>query len=295
MSWRTVILTKDAKLSLRMNHLVVANETITKIPLVELGVLIIENPNIVVSLHLLNGLADNKITVIICDQKHIPCTTVNGIYGHHRQSKILLQQFNWLDEHKGRLWQISVQQKINNQAKLLEFIESTGKEELIDFKQDVVLHDRTNREGHAAKVYFNRLFDAEFVRGHEDPRNWALNYGYSVLHAIIARTIVSKGYLTEIGIHHINEYNQQNLASDFIEVFRPIVDAIVYKQIDSSFETAHRRALLKMLDKKIYIRNGEYFLPQAIQIYIENCLLYLRTGDEHKLIFPKLEYKKLSQ
>lgn len=276
-----------------MNHLVVTSDQITKIPLVELGTLIIENPNMVISIHLLNALAENKTTVIICDQAHNPSITVQAIYGHHRQSKNIQQQFLWTDERKGVLWKKIIEQKINNQGKLLRYLDKNGDEDLFGFMQQVTPHDQTNREGHAAKVYFNRIFGEGFIRGNENPKNWALNYGYSIVHAIISRIIVSKGYLTELGIHHVNEYNQFNLASDFIEVFRPIIDLVVHDCIQGKFEKEEKRRLVNLLNEKIFIRNGEHFLQQAIQIYIDNCIHYLNIGDETKLVFPDLNYKKI--
>lgn len=276
-----------------MNHLVVTSDQITKIPLVELGILIIENPNMVISIHLLNALAENKTTVIICDQAHNPSITVQAIYGHHRQSKNIQQQFLWTDERKGVLWKKIIEQKINNQGKLLRYLDKNGDEDLFGFMQQVTPHDQTNREGHAAKVYFNRIFGEGFIRGNENPKNWALNYGYSIVHAIISRLIVSKGYLTELGIHHVNEYNQFNLASDFIEVFRPIIDLVVHDCIQEKFEKEEKRRLVNLLNEKIFIRNGEHFLQQAIQIYIDNCIHYLNIGDETKLVFPDLNYKKI--
>lgn len=291
MTWRTVVLSKEAKLGLRMNNLVITNENVVKVPLVELGLLIIENPNIVTTVHLLNALAANKTTVILCDQTHNPSTVVHSIYGHHRQSKNIIKQMNWDDERKGVLWQKIVQHKILNQSKVLSAIGKVGAEELEQFAQDVVPHDKTNREGHAAKVYFNRLFGNDFTRNNENSENAGLNYGYAIIHALIVRTIVGKGYLSEVGIHHINEYNQYNLASDFIEVFRPLIDYIVVTLIDGPFDKSHRRALLDVLNKKIFIRNGEYFLSQVIQIYIEHCIHFLNQGDEESLLFPHLVFK----
>lgn len=292
MSWRTIILSKESKVSLRMNHLVITAEEVEKIPLVEIGIVIIENPNIILTGHIINALSDNKITTIICDQKHMPSAFLHTIYGHHRQSKHLQQQFNWSEERKGILWKKIIQQKVFNQGRVLFYFEKDGFEDLKGFIEYVEPHDVTNREGHAAKVYFNRLFGNDFIRGYEDPINWGLNYGYALLHALITRQIVSKGYLTEIGIHHINEFNQFNFASDLIEIFRPMVDYIVYSHVGDYFGKAEKRKITEILNKKIIIRNGEHFLSQAIQIFIDSCIHYLNTGDEDKLLFPDIRFEK---
>jgi CRISP-associated protein Cas1 len=291
-SWRTVVLAKEAKLSLRMNNLVVTNDNVVKIPLVELGILIIENPNIVLTIHLLNALVANKTTIVICDQTHNPSATITAIYGHHRQSKNIMHQISWTDERKAILWQKIIQHKIANQAKVLKALSKEGSGILEEFVKEVALDDATNREGHAAKVYFNRLFGNEFTRDEINSQNAALNYGYAVLHSLIVRTIVSKGYLTELGIHHINEFNQYNLASDFIEIFRPLVDYIVATSVTTTFEKEQRRQLINVLDEKVYIRNGEHFLSQVVQIFIEQCIQFLNQGEEEKLLFPHLVFKK---
>lgn len=293
MTWRTVILTRESKVSLRLNHLIVTSEEVSKIPLSEIGVVIIENPNIMLSGHILNALSENKIMTLLCDQQHNPAAFLLPVYGHHRQSKILKSQFGWLDEQKGALWQKIIKEKIMNQARLLDYFNKNGYDELSFFSKQVENHDSTNREGHAAKVYFNRLFGNQFYRGYEDVQNWGLNYGYSILHSLFARHIVSKGHLTEIGIHHTNEFNQYNLASDLMEVFRPIVDFIVATNISECFGKEERRSITNMLQYKIFIRNGEQFLSQCIQIYLEGCLHYLNTGEENRLFFPAIEFDRI--
>lgn len=275
-----------------MNQLVVTNEEVTSIPIGEVGIVIIENPNIVMTGHILNALSDNKITTILCDQKHNPSTFLHTIYGHHRQSKHLQAQFNWNEMYKGRLWQEITKQKIYNQGRVLFHLEKEGVDELRELIAGVELHDITNREGHAAKVYFHRLFGADFTRGDEETINWGLNYGYAILHALITRQIVSKGYLSEIGIHHKNEYNQFNLASDFIEIFRPIVDYLVFHYVDGYLGKVEKRKIIGMFEQKVFIRNGAHYLPQAIQIFIDGCFNFLNTGDEKKLYFPDLQLNK---
>lgn len=293
MTWRTIILSRESKVSLRLNHLVVAAEEVVKVPLTEIGMVIVENPNIVLTGHIINALSENKITTIICNQKHIPSVFLHTVYGHHRQSKLLLQQFNWEEKIKGDLWKEIIKNKIFNQARLLFYLEKDGFEELKTFISQVDPHDQTNREGHAAKVYFNRLFGKDFIRDGEDAINWGLNYGYALLHALITRQIVSKGYLSEMGIHHINEYNQFNFASDLIEVFRPIVDYIVVCNVEQYFGKEEKRKITEMFNQKIFIRNGEHFLNQAIQIFIDSCILFLNTGDKGKLLFPDIRFENI--
>lgn len=291
MSWRTVILSNESKVSLRMNHLIVAGETIATIPLDELGVLLIENPNITLTGHVVNTLADKKVTTIICDKKHYPSTVMHSVFGHHRQSKKIKEQFAWPEERKNILWRELIKNKIINQQRLLDYFDLAGADAMSELINDVQLGDRTNREGVAAKQYFIALFGIEFTRSSEDVQNWALNYGYSIIHSLFSRQLIGKGLLTELGIHHSNEYNSHNLASDFMEVFRPLVDFIVYQYIRGQhFGKDERRKVIKLMEYKVWIRDGNYYLNQCVQIYLDQMVAFMNTGDEKYLKFPQVDY-----
>lgn len=291
MTWRTVILSADSKLSLRMNHLVVAGEEVVRIPLSEIGTVIIENPNIVLTGHIINALSENRITTILCDTYHNPKSHINLVYGHHRQSKIIKEQFDWSTEMKDYLWKHIIKQKIYNQQQVLLRYNKEEKYEMFDnYIEEVQPGDITNREGHAAKVYFNQLFGPGFIRSYEDPVNWALNYGYSLILSLFNRTIVSKGLLTEVGIHHTNQFNQFNLASDFMEVYRPMVDYIVKKSVHEYFGPKEKRGLIEIFNSKVYIRNSKHYLPNSVNLYVEGLSKFLLSGDVKKMVFPEFEY-----
>lgn len=290
MGWRTIILTKEAKLSLRMNHLVVKGDETATIPLEEINSIIIENPSIALTGHLMNALTTAKIHVVLCDQVHLPITTVQSIYGHHRQAKHIAQQIAWLDERKAELWQILIVHKLQNQAALLRYLHLEGYQKIDELISNVTLNDETNREGHGAKIYFHQLFGHHFIRGYGDGINAGLNYGYTLLHSLFARLIVSKGYLTELGIFHKNEYNSFNFASDLMEIFRPLVDYTVYNLKIDFFTKEERRALIQLLECKVEIRGSLYYLTQAVQIFLDGCIHFLNTGSKEKMYFPRLHY-----
>lgn len=291
MGWRTVILTKESKLSLRMNHLVVASDETKTIFLEEINSLIIENPSISITGHVMNALVEAKIHVILCDKSHLPMTNIQSIYGHHRQSKHIGQQINWIEARKELLWKILIEQKLTNQANLLEHFQLDGYEQMKELINNVELGDATNREGYGAKIYFHKMYGNHFIRGYDDAINAGLNYGYALLHSLFARLIVSKGYLMEIGVFHKNEYNQYNLASDLMEIFRPIVDGIVYSSDEEIFTKNSRRNLIHLFEYKIDIRGKQYYLTQAAQIFVDSCMEYLNTGNKGHLQLPKLDYK----
>ncbi|TDM14020.1 type II CRISPR-associated endonuclease Cas1 [Macrococcus bovicus] len=291
MSFRTVIITKESKLSLRMNHLVIKSDTLVQVPISEICCLIIENPNITMTGHLMNVLTENKIMTIICDKKHLPQTFLHSVYGHHRQSRLIEQQMNWQKSHKERLWQLIIQKKIMYQKQVLNHYFRQLDLTMFDrYAEETTSGDSTNREGHAAKVYFNIIFGNEITRETEHVKNAGLDYGYQILLAIFARTIVSKGYLTEIGIKHRNEFNLYNLASDLMEVMRPLVDYIVLKNVVNEFEKDEKRKIVDVLNCKVVINNKLYYLVHAIEIYVESVFKYLSTGNEKYIKFPSWKY-----
>jgi len=287
MTWRTVLLTENSKISLRLNHLVVQSDEVVTIPLNEIGHVVIENPSIVMTGHILNALSKHKITTIICDTKYMPYSHLNLIYGHHRQAKVIKEQINWKPSRKDILWQQIIKHKITNQKNTLKKISLEETYEIFDkYIEDVQLADETNREGHAAKVYFNLLFGMNFIRGRDTPINWALNYGYSLLLSLFTRILTTKGLLTEIGIHHRNQYNHYNLASDFMEVYRPLVDYIVKLEVETEFTKGEKRKLLNIFNKKVVIKKRNQYLANSIEIYVDSLIKYMRTGKISNLSFP---------
>lgn len=287
MSWRTLVIQTEAKLSLRMGHLIIQKDEPRDIPLEDIDILLIENQACLITGPLLNALASHKITTILCDAHHQPSTVVQALYGHHRQAKKIPIQISWLQKRKERLWQLVIQHKITMQQDVLSMFDPASNS-LQDHIAAVQLNDQTNREGHAAKIYWHELFNKEFTRGKEDVLNYGLNYGYGILLAIVSRVIVSKGYLTELGINHCNEYNPYNLACDFMEVFRPIVDQYVKQVIDNEFGSSERLAITQFVNHQVLIKKRRHYLSRAIDIYIESMTKYLQTGDETVLEFPRM-------
>ncbi|WP_086428211.1 type II CRISPR-associated endonuclease Cas1 [Staphylococcus cornubiensis] len=291
MSFRTVIITKESKLSLRMNQLIVKNENLSRIPLNEILCLVIEHPNVSMTGHLMNALSDRKIVTILCNTKHLPNSLLLPLFGHHRQARHIQKQINWQNDRKAGLWQLLIKHKILNQKQVVQECFKESNTGLFDtFANSVALDDSTNREGHAAKVYFNIILDSGHARGDDSAQNAAMDYGYQVLLAIVARTIVSKGYLTELGIKHHNEFNVYNLASDFMEIFRPIIDYLVLKNVAQQFGTDQKRAILNILNIKLMIDNRRYYFMNAVEIYVDSLFKYLSTGDKEAIKIPTWTY-----
>ena len=283
MGWRTVVVNKNCKLSYKNDYLVIRSENLQMIHLSEINLIIIENGMVSITSYLINELINNKIKIIFCDEKHNPAGEVMPYYGSFNTSKKVLNQVKWNKEKKDYVWQQIVKQKIHNQAMVLKKLEICGYEKLLEFENEVEIADKTKREGHAAKVYFNLLYGRDFIRGGCDNINSALDYGYSIILSTMNKEIVSKGYITQLGINHRNEFNEFNLSCDLMEPFRPLIDIIVYENIENDFDKKIKYKLINVLSIKVEIAGREQYVANAIPIYIQNVFNALEN-EESKIL-----------
>lgn len=282
MSFRTVVITKQSKISYKNRFLVVKQENDEKyIHLSEIDTIIIDSISVSISSYLLKELSDNKINIIFCDEKHNPFGELKSYYLAHNSSKKIIMQSKWTQKQKDELWQIIVKNKITNQALLLDKIKSKNYNLVLSYVSDVVIGDKTNREGHAAKVYFNSLFTKKFVRNENDDINASLNYGYAVLLSTFNKEIISNGYLTELGIHHKNEFNHFNLTCDFMEPFRIIIDNFVYYNKDREFNTDYKMDIVNIFNSKYKYNGKQYTLKDIIKLYTKNIFDYLENDKKY--------------
>ena len=284
MGWRTVVVNKNCKLSYKNDYLVIRSETLQMIHLSEINLIIVENGMVSITSYLINELINNKIKLIFCDEKHNPAGEVMSYYGAFNTSKKILKQTNWKEERKDLIWQQIIKNKIHNQAKVLKELKIENYEKLLEFETQVLPGDKTNREGHAAKVYFNLLFGRKFIRGENDNINSSLDYGYAIILSTMNKEIVSKGYITQLGINHKSEFNQFNLACDLMEPFRPLVDKIVYENCNLELNKNQKYKLIDVLNNKIEIGHKEQYVGNAIPIYIQSVFDALETEKESKIL-----------
>ena len=286
MGWRTVAINKNCKLSYKNDYLLIRSEKLEMIHLSEINMIIVENGMASITSYLINELANNKIKLIICNEKHTPSCEMVPYYGSFNTSKKVLIQSKWRKHTKDLAWQILVKYKIHNQAMLLKSLNKSDYKKMLDYEGQVQVADKTNREGHAAKVYFNQLFGKEFSRDDLNSINSALDYGYSILLSILSREIVSKGYITQLGINHKNEFNQFNLASDLMEIFRPLVDRVVYENKAMEFNKEFKYKLINMYNDIITIDNKEQYLSTAVSIFTKSVFNYLEknNNEESKIL-----------
>jgi len=284
MGWRTIVISQVCKLSYKNDYLLIRNEDLKMIHLSEINMIVIENGMVSITSYLISELMKQKISLIFCDEKHNPSCELLAYYGAYNTSKKVQYQAKWQEEQKQIAWKEIVKLKIFNQARLLKKLEISGYDKILEYINEVENDDRTNREGHAAKVYFNSLFGKEFTRDSDSNINKALDYGYSLLLSSFNREIVSKGYITQLGIKHKNEFNQFNLSCDLMEVFRPLVDEIVFSNKQSDFNTEFKIKLLNVFNLPIIIKNREQFLNNAISIFCNDFFNYMEDENLGKII-----------
>lgn len=283
MSFRTVVITKQSKLSYKNKYLAVKSDLDENyIHLSEIDTIIVDSIAVSISSYLLKELSDNKINIIFCDEKHNPFGELSSFYSSHNTSKKILMQTKWSSKQKDELWSLIVKNKIVNQAMLLNKIKSNNYDLVMSYVSEVRNGDKTNREAHAAKVYFNSLFTKSFIRNANDSINAALNYGYSVLLSNFNKEIVNNGYLTQLGIHHKSEFNQFNLACDFMEPFRPIIDRFVYYNQNREFDSKYKLDLINIFNSSFKYCGKVYTLKDIIKMYTKNILDCLSDNKKYK-------------
>lgn len=283
MGWRTIVVTKNCKLSYKNDYLIIRSETLQMIHLSEINLIIIENGMVSITSYLINELINNKIKLMFCDETHNPAGEIVPYYNSFNTSKKVQNQIKWKKTNKDEIWQQIVKHKIHNQAMLLRKLEIDGYNQLLEYEKNVEVGDKTNREGHAAKVYFNLLFGKKFIRGSKDDINISLDYGYSIILSTFNKEIVSKGYITQIGINHKNEYNPFNLSCDLMEPYRPLIDEIVYNNINNEFGKTQKYKLLDVLNRVVTFNNKEQYVSNAIPIYIQSVFNALENIKESKV------------
>lgn len=296
LSWRIVYVSEVDKLTLNINSLKVAKGDLeVKVPLGDIFAIVIEDLTVSLTARLITELSQYNILVIFCNQKHLPECVMHPINGHYSQYGQMKSQLNWDEKGKGILWRNIIKRKILNQLECMKYmqVENFRLEKMKTYSNSVSLFDRENIEGQAARYYFNSFFD-EFNRDNEDLiENAVLNYGYAILNAAIARTIVAKGLIPAIGIHHVGERNHFNLASDLIEPLRPLVDLYLLKNPPECFMTKeYRLELVNILHARVLIDGKMQTVIRAIGIMIQSVIDYFDTGDENKIKLPSLiKYK----
>lgn len=267
--------------------MVVRQDVTTKIYISEIAMVIIETTAVSLTASLLCELMKKKIKVIFCDEKRNPSSELISYYGCHDTSLKIRNQIQWSSADKALVWTEIVAEKIRKQADLLYYLNKTEADMLYEYVCEIEIGDVTNREGHAAKVYFNALFGKDFTRTMDISINAALNYGYGIILSAFTREIVANGYITQLGLFHDNRFNPFNLASDLMEVYRPRVDEMVYYMKPQQFETEEKRCILELLEQEVVIGGRCENINNAIKLYCRSVFEALNEHDPSMIKFYK--------
>lgn len=289
MSWRSVVISSSAKLDYQMGYLVVRKDVTQKVHLSEVGLVLIETTAVSLTAALLSELVKRKIKVIFCDEKRNPSSELLPYYGSHDTSAKIRKQIAWTEEIKSIVWTEIVSEKIRKQRDNLIYFGCEEAMMLQGYLEEIEYGDLTNREGHAAKVYFNALFGKDFSRTIDCNINAALNYGYSIILSTFNREIVTNGYLTQIGLFHDNMFNSYNLASDLMEPFRIIVDRLVREREWTIFEKEQKMLLVDLLNEDVKINGRNELVGNAIKIYCRSVFDALEENDVSLIKFYNYE------
>lgn len=286
MGWRTVIVNSHSKLSYSNNYLIYKSSTKTeKVHLSEIDILVLETTDIVLTTMLIKRLVDENILLLFCDDKRLPIGKLLPFYSRHDSSLQLSRQIEWDEVRKIEVWTEIISQKILNQMQHLnQLIFDEKAYSLMVLHEDLEPFDPTNREGHAARIYFNTLFGNGFSRSDSNDINIGLNYGYTLLLSVFAREIVKMGCMTQFGLKHSNQYNEFNLASDLMEPFRPLVDQIVYENRMQPFP-AMKRKLFDLFTNLYGYGNKEMYLTNIVSDYTKKVIKVLNNDEERIPIF----------
>jgi len=294
MAWRVVAIENPARLSLRDNQLVIAQDVEATLPIEDLDTLVLDSYGITTTANLLTALATKSTTTVICDEKHLPASVLLPYSQHSRQAKVSRQQLAMSQPLKKQLWQRVVEQKIVNQADVLRMV---GLDDMSIRKHasDVKSGDTSNRESIAARIYFDQLLD-DATRRKPIWHNAALNYGYAMVRSHIARHIAARGLVASQGIFHHNELNSFNLADDLIEPYRAAVDLYVLEKVaplhvgdrDASLTKHDRQLIIDILNYYVIMNGKKFMIKHAVERTVESFIECIEVKEARKLLLPKI-------
>ena len=289
---KSILIEKKTKLTCKDLQLKIKSETReASIPIEDIGFLVIDNPEVYVSIPALNLMVDNNTAVIICNPSHLPNGMFLNLNSHHVQQEIFKNQLAASQPLKKQLWQQTIIEKIKNQGRLLKTI-TKNKNNFEFLASKVMSGDTSNMEAVAANFYWKSFFENDFKRERfgDYPNNF-LNYGYAILRAATARALSGSGLLNTVGIHHKSKYNAFALADDIMEPFRPLVDEAVYTIMqhydEQELNTEIKSVLLQLLTRTVYFKNEKSTLMVALQ-KTASSLQQCYSGKRKKIKYPKL-------
>ena len=294
---RTILVENKSSITTKNLQLLLKSETReSTIPIEDIGFLVLDHPEIYLSIPAMNLIVENNTAIIICGSNHLPNGMLLNLNSHHIQQEIFKNQIEASIPLKKQLWQQTIVEKISNQGQLLEKITAT-KNSFPFLASKVLSGDTTNMEGVAAQQYWkffpqpNLEKDGIKRERYGDYPNNFLNYGYVILRVAIARSLSGSGLLNTLGIHHKSKYNAFALADDIMEPFRPIVDEKVFdimqRYQEQELNTSIKAELLQILTRTVYFKDEKSPLMVGLQ-KTASSLQQCFTGNRKKIKYPKL-------
>ena len=282
---------KKRNFQLEISYPLEVDKESSSLPLEDIGVLILDHPQITLSHALLQALINQNVAVLSCNQEHLPNGLFLSLDSNTLQSERFTHQISASEALKKQLWKQTVEEKINNQKRVLE-LKHCDVKKMDYWLRTVRSGDTKNNEGLAAAYYWNHLFEEDFKRDrYGDPPNNMLNYGYAILRASVARGLAGTGLLCTLGIHHKNRYNAFCLADDIMEPYRPFIDFLVYRYTETNgypetFLSKEEKAwMLKCLQMDTLIGGKKSPLMIAIE-KTASSLYQCFEGKRRKILYP---------
>lgn len=297
MAWRGLHISQPSRLSLKARRLVVEqgkDESIS-FPLEDIAWVVLDTPQVTTTVALMSACLQAGIPMVCSDETHTPCGVLLPFHQHWQQAGIARLQIAVSEPLKKRLWQSIVRRKLENQATILDRTQIDGASTLREMKAHVRSGDPENVEARGARFYWQHLFE-DFRRQDEiDPRNAMLNYGYAVLRAAVARSLVAAGLLPAFGIHHAGAQNAFNLADDLLEVLRPIADWTAFRLSgqgrrppQAHLTREQRQQLVAVLTESLVIDGEQLTVIPAIDRMVASLVHALSEPGKGELKLPSV-------
>ena len=296
MTWRSLLISKGGKLSLHQQQMLIQQEgNEFTVPLEDIAIVVVESRETVITLPLLSAFGVYGITLLSCDEQFLPCGQWLPFNQYYRQLKTLKLQLETSLPLKKQLWQRIVQQKIRNQAKVLSLCQLREKSErLLRLANLVKSGDKDNLEAQSAVIYFSGLFGTHFRRKEDNAINIHLNYAYTVVRSAVARSLVLYGWLPQLGLFHHSELNAFNLADDFIEPFRPLIDLLVWNLLEKELLSQNlsplsKQQLIKILHHQLFFNQEKVSVLTAIDKSVASLQIALTQKNAALLQLPEID------
>ena len=297
MGWRNIMISQPADLRIKHDQLHVQrqDESPISLPLEDIDSVVLDSGQTRVSGHLLSACAEQQTAVYVCDSKHMPCGVLLPFNSHHRGLKTMRRQLDMRKPLRKRLWQQLVQAKISNQASLLnEQLDMAVAKHLSVLARKVRSGDPDNIEAQAAAAYFRVIFGHGFARRKPCWINAALNYSYSLLRGLLARSLVAAGYQPALGLGHNNEQNAFNLADDLLEPWRPIVDGWVMclmgdedeDDLGTDLLPLHKQQLVANLCNEVIVDSDRFSISAAATAQVNSLSRAMKQKNAARLLHP---------